>query len=146
MTPERWHQVEEIFQAALDLVPEQRVRYLSEVCPGDADLRRDVEALLAQHESAGDLLEQPLYGETDLNVLSAIESIATDDEVDPMIGRRLGVYRIAHPVQLGLVLLPHLLEFALKLRNVLRGGGEGKQDCGDQAGADRGRPGPASRT
>src|SRR6266576_2646100 len=101
MTPIRWHQVEEIFQAALDLVPEQRVRYLSEVCPDDADLRRDVEALLAQHDSAGDLLEQPLYGETDLNVLSAIGSIVTDDDVDPMIGRRLGVYRIEREIGRG---------------------------------------------
>src|SRR6266850_3599030 len=101
MTPERWQQVEEIFQAALDLVPEQRLRYLSEVCPDDADLRRDVEALLAQHESAGDLLEQPLYGETDLNVLNAIESMGTDYEVDPMIGRRLGVYRIEREIGRG---------------------------------------------
>src|SRR6266576_2963398 len=101
MTPIRWHQVEEIFQAALDLVPEQRVRYLSEVCPDDADLRRDVEDLLAQHDSAGDLLEQPLYGETDLSVLSAIGSIATDDDEDPMIGRRLGVYRIEREIGRG---------------------------------------------
>src|SRR6266576_4628418 len=101
MTPIRWHQVEEIFQAALDLVPEQRVRYLSEVCPDDADLRRDVEALLAQHDSAGDLLEQPLYGETDLNVLSAIGSIVYEDDEDPMIGRRLGVYRIEREIGRG---------------------------------------------
>jgi len=28
MTPERWRQVEEIFQAALDRVPEERSRYV----------------------------------------------------------------------------------------------------------------------
>ena len=104
MTPERWQQVEEIFQAALDLEPEERARYLSEVCPDDTGLRRDVETLLAQHESAGDLLEQPLYGETDLSALSAIESMATDydiDDIDPMIGRRLGAYRVEREIGRG---------------------------------------------
>ena len=57
MTPERWQQVEAIFQAALDLVPEERGRYLSEVCADDVSLKDDVESLLSQHESAGNLLE-----------------------------------------------------------------------------------------
>src|SRR6266540_7146069 len=103
MTPERWQQVEAIFQAALDLLPEERARYLFEVCAGDVSLRNDVETLLSQHESAGNLLEEPLYGETELGVLSSLQAYAEaeDDVGDPMIGRRLGAYRIEREIGRG---------------------------------------------
>ncbi len=97
LTPERWRQVEEIFQAALDLGPQDRARYVSEACADDAVLQRDVEALLSQHESAGELLEDPLYGDTQL---SALEAFAYEDE-DPLIGRRLGAYRIEREIGRG---------------------------------------------
>ena len=96
MTPERWRQVEEIFQAALDLTAEDRNRYVSEVCAGDTELRRDVESLLSQYDSAGELLEEPVYGNTELSVL---ESFVEDK--DPMIGRRLGAYRIEREIGRG---------------------------------------------
>ncbi|HKP46880.1 MAG TPA: protein kinase, partial [Pyrinomonadaceae bacterium] len=97
MTPERWQQVEEIFQQAVDLGPAERHRYIAEVCADDAGLKHDVETLLAQHDSASGLLEQPLYGSTELSV---IESFQYDDE-DPMIGRRLGAYRIEREIGRG---------------------------------------------
>ncbi|HKO95543.1 MAG TPA: protein kinase [Pyrinomonadaceae bacterium] len=97
MTPERWRQVEEIFQSALDLGPQERAIYVAEVCAADTSLRRDVEKLLSQHESAGQLLEDPLYGDTEL---SALEAFVYEDE-DPLIGRRLGAYRIEREVGRG---------------------------------------------
>jgi TolB-like protein/Flp pilus assembly protein TadD/tRNA A-37 threonylcarbamoyl transferase component Bud32 len=97
MTPERWRQLEAVFQAVVDLVPEERGRYLSEVCGDDATLRNDIEVLLRQHDSAGDMFEEPLYGETELNVISSM----MNDEVDPMIGRRLGAYRIEREIGRG---------------------------------------------
>jgi TolB-like protein/Tfp pilus assembly protein PilF/tRNA A-37 threonylcarbamoyl transferase component Bud32 len=96
MTPERWRQVEEIFQAALDLSPEDRTRYVSDVCAEDNDLKRDVESLLSQYDSAGELLEQSVYGNTEL---SALQSFV--EEKDPMIGRRLGSYRIEREIGRG---------------------------------------------
>ena len=97
MTPERWRQVEEIFQTAVDLGPVERSRYVSEVCADDLDLRLSVERLILQHESAGDLLEDPLYGETERN---ALESFVENEE-DPMLGRRLGAYRIEREIGRG---------------------------------------------
>ena len=97
MTPERWRQLEAVFQAVLDLVPEQRGQYLSEVCGDDVSLRSDIEALLRQHESAGNMLEAPLYGDTELNLISSL----MNDDVDPMIGRRLGAYRIEREIGRG---------------------------------------------
>src|SRR6185436_7027790 len=96
MTPERWRKVEEIFQAALDLSPEERVHYVSQVCAGDSQLKRDVESLLLQYDSAGELLDAPVYGNTEL---SALESFI--DDKDPMLGRRLGAYRIEREIGRG---------------------------------------------
>ena len=96
MTPERWRQVEEIFQSALDLQPEARATFLAEACAADLSLKDHVEALLSQHDSAGGMLEQPLYGTTELN---ALESFI--EEVDPLIGRRLGAYRIEREIGRG---------------------------------------------
>ena len=101
MTPERYQQVEAIFQAALDLVPEERGRYLAEACAHDDSLRTDVENLISQHESAGDLLEAPPYGSTELNALSSLEALAEPDDRDPMLGRVLGAYRIEREVGRG---------------------------------------------
>jgi serine/threonine protein kinase/tetratricopeptide (TPR) repeat protein len=101
MTPERYQQVEAIFQAALDLLPEERGRYLSEACAHDASLKNDVEILLSQHESAGNLLEEPPYGETELNALSSFDGFTYPEDTDPMIGRRLGAYQIEREVGRG---------------------------------------------
>ena len=98
MTPERWQQVEEIFQAAVDLAPAERERYVSQACAADSSLRRDVETLLLQHDSASGVLEHPVYGSTEL---SAIESFVYEDDEDPMLGRRLGAYRIEREVGRG---------------------------------------------
>ncbi len=97
MTPERWQKVEEIFQTALDLGPAERDQYVLRACSDDETLRHEVQLLLAQHESAGDLLDEPLYGQT---VMPALEEMASED-VDPMIGRRLGAYRIEREIGRG---------------------------------------------
>ena len=85
MTPERWRQVEEIFQTALDLSPEDRNRYVKEVCAQDTDLRRDVESLLSQYDSAGELLDEPVYGNTELRALESFFELK-----ETIIGRSRG--------------------------------------------------------
>jgi len=96
MSPERWQQVEEIFHTALDLPEGKRASYLSEVCGGDVTLRDEVVNLLAYHES----------GEQAFNELSpsAVPSTHPDtlaDDVDPLIGRRIGAYRIEREIGRG---------------------------------------------
>ena len=49
-----------VFTEALRLPPEERDRYLSEACKGDAEFRRRVEALLQAYEQAGDFLGRPV--------------------------------------------------------------------------------------
>jgi serine/threonine protein kinase len=57
MTPERWQQVKEVLNGALELDPEQRPAYLDQICSTDDSLRRDVDILLSSAEnSSSDLL------------------------------------------------------------------------------------------
>jgi non-specific serine/threonine protein kinase len=60
MTPERWHVVSELFRRALELAPEERDVFLVEACGRDAELRAEVDELLAEHDAAGSFLAEPL--------------------------------------------------------------------------------------
>ena len=51
MTPERWRQVAQLYHSALERAAPERAAFLSESCGSDAELRREVEALLQQEES-----------------------------------------------------------------------------------------------
>jgi eukaryotic-like serine/threonine-protein kinase len=61
MTPERWKQVREVLETALDVSSKERAALLDDVCVDDPALRREVEELLAAYEE--DFLEHtPLDG------------------------------------------------------------------------------------
>jgi predicted ATPase/class 3 adenylate cyclase len=51
----RWPRVQELFAAALDLPPDERLAHLDRECAGDEALRREVASLLASHERTGPL-------------------------------------------------------------------------------------------
>jgi serine/threonine protein kinase len=60
MTPERWQQVREVLQGAMQLEPVQRLAYLEQHCSNDPSLRRDVDSILAvEHELGASFLESP---------------------------------------------------------------------------------------
>ena len=59
MTPERWAQIRQIFDGALERPQQDRAAYLRVVCARDDELRREVESLLASHDESGDFLNQP---------------------------------------------------------------------------------------
>jgi serine/threonine protein kinase/Flp pilus assembly protein TadD len=96
MTPERWQQVEEIFQAALDLPLAKRASYLSEVCGGDDSLHKEVINLLTYHESGEHALDELIPSAARINPPDTLA-----DEIDPMIGRRIGAYRIEREIGRG---------------------------------------------
>ncbi|MFZ1938916.1 MAG: protein kinase [Terracidiphilus sp.] len=47
MTPERWEQIRNVLEKALELTPEQRSAFLDGACSSDPSLRKEVESLLA---------------------------------------------------------------------------------------------------
>ena len=59
MTPERFRQIRNLFEAVVERPPETRGTFLAEACEGDADLRVEVERLLAAHRRDTDLLAGP---------------------------------------------------------------------------------------
>src|SRR5262245_49601141 len=93
MTPERWQQVEEIFQTALDLPETRRESYLSEACAGDDTLRDEVVNLIAYHETGDSVIKDLIPPEAQAKAL-------TDDR-DPLLGRRVGAYRIEREIGRG---------------------------------------------
>src|SRR5690242_9538561 len=91
MTPERWHQIEEIYQSAMDRPPEARGAYLAEACGVDEDLRREVDSLLELNASAV-LVDEPAWQ-------VASELLDNDSIVTP--GTQVGPYRIEGVVCVG---------------------------------------------
>jgi serine/threonine protein kinase len=60
-TPENWGRAKTLFEQALAKEPEDRGAFLERVCP-DAEIRQEVEKLLADHEEAGSFLSDPVFG------------------------------------------------------------------------------------
>ena len=101
MTPERWRQVEEIFQAAVERDGEERDDFLTEACGGDAELRSEVESLL-DYETARTLRGQPFQQAIKGAARSlTIEQIEPEAPGDNLIGRRIGAYRVANLIGRG---------------------------------------------
>jgi serine/threonine protein kinase/Tol biopolymer transport system component len=85
MTPERWQQVKEIFNSAINYRPEERGVFISHACSGDEDLRSEVESLIASHERSGSFIDEPAFE-------AAAALLANDSELKP--GETVGTYQI----------------------------------------------------
>jgi serine/threonine protein kinase len=59
MTPERYQQIGALFDEALECFPEERASFLERACGADAELRAEVEKLLANHSQSGEFLSRP---------------------------------------------------------------------------------------
>ena len=93
MTPERWKEIEGIFEHALELQGNDRAAFLQKSCNGDEDLRREVESLLESHASAGDFMDEHSRFFSD-------ENLKDGDEAVPS-GQLIGAYRIIRQIGRG---------------------------------------------
>src|ERR1700730_1340074 len=86
MKPQRWQEIDRVFEAALEREKDQWPAFLDQACAGDEELRREVESLLRAHEQAGSFIEKlpPEAG----------EEILKEQETDSLIGKQVGTYRI----------------------------------------------------
>lgn len=97
MTPQRWTRVREIFEGALERPAQDRAAYLRVLCAGDDEMRRDVESLLASHDSSADFLETPA-----VNLSQALASTgANAEDGEYPAGYRLGPYQFARRIGRG---------------------------------------------
>ena len=62
MKSERWRQVDELFEQALEREPTARASFLDGACAADPSLRREVEEMLRFDERAEDFIETPVFG------------------------------------------------------------------------------------
>jgi hypothetical protein len=53
MTPERWQEIRDVLEKALELAPGERSAFLEQVCSSDPSLRQEVETLLASGPDVG---------------------------------------------------------------------------------------------
>src|SRR5215510_5330765 len=86
MTPERWQQVKQIFQSAIERSPAERDGFISEACANDPELRREVESLISSHDQAGESI-QAMAAE------AATEMLASD-RADQIVGKQIGHYHV----------------------------------------------------
>src|SRR5712692_9994436 len=84
MTPERWRQIEELYHAARERKPEEREALLAQAT---AEVRANVEALLAQDASGDKILDRPAW-EAEPGLLGQPESACLTP------GAQIGPYKI----------------------------------------------------
>ncbi len=87
MKAERWKLVNDLFQSAVERVPEERAAFLGEACHGDEGLRREVESLLTSHERAEKFIELPAF--------EAAPELVINDRASALIGKVIGHYLIS---------------------------------------------------
>src|SRR4051794_23944362 len=80
MTPERWRQIEQLYEATLEQKPDHRDSFLAAACGDDEELCREVASLLAQNGST----------------LTLVEAIAEglDNRTHLAPGAKLGPYQV----------------------------------------------------
>ncbi|MBA3633912.1 MAG: protein kinase [Acidobacteria bacterium] len=93
MADKNWQQVRKIFDDALRQKPEERARFVNEVCGGDKTLFREVESLLSSLGSAESFMETP-----------AVAKVADVIEIETKkleTGRCFGHYEIIEQIGAG---------------------------------------------
>src|SRR5438034_1403463 len=86
MTPERWQQLKQIFQSALERNPAERSAFLNQACADDPALRSEVESLIASHDQAGDSIEAM--------AAEAATEMLGDEQPGPILGKHISHYEV----------------------------------------------------
>src|SRR3569832_995268 len=86
MTPERWKQVGQLYEAALELPRGERMAFLRKACGEDDSLCREIESLLAEDRDSADFLGRGAIDD-------AAKALAKDQS-SSLAGKRLGRYQV----------------------------------------------------
>ncbi len=76
MSPERWQQIERLYDAVIQHQPGERAALLEQWCAGDDELRREVEWMLAHQQEAAHFIQVPALE-------AAARSLASDSDESP---------------------------------------------------------------
>jgi serine/threonine protein kinase/tetratricopeptide (TPR) repeat protein len=92
MEPERWRQIEDLFQSALDCEPGRRTAFLDSACASDLALRQEIESLLASYDK-GSFAETPAFAEG----IKLLE----ESEERSHLGQSIGPYKVIRRIGQG---------------------------------------------
>ena len=95
MNAERWKQIDELFDAVLEIPNERREDFLSAKCNGDDDLKREVLSLLDAQKETERFMENSA-----MNVM-ARELAQNRTEIFSLVGKEFGTYKIEKPIGAG---------------------------------------------
>jgi eukaryotic-like serine/threonine-protein kinase len=105
LTRERWAQIRQIFEDALDRPAKDRAAYLRLVCARDGELRLEVESLLESHDTSPEFLSAPaahlgqvMFAHGDF---SRGDSFRGDEADDYPKGYRVGPYEFERRIGRG---------------------------------------------
>ena len=99
MKPERWGKVESIFHKALEADENRRSSVIEESCAGDAELRREVESLLAHYSDSASFIEKPAFADQ-ANITKAPSATTAAPRPD-LKDVAVGHYRIVEEIGFG---------------------------------------------
>ena len=120
MTPERWQQIKNVFNSALEYEPAQRSTFLSRACDDDTALREEVESLLAAHEKDGSFIDSPAYewpaglAMGDATALKPGQLVGSYEITSFIGGGGMGEVYLAHDKRLGRKVALKLLPASFK--------------------------------
>jgi eukaryotic-like serine/threonine-protein kinase len=86
MTPERWIQIKDLFNRALDLEPDRRIVFLDEACGDDRLLRSEIDSLLAVHDESDTLIDRPAF--------RVAAELFASTQTQTVVGRVINHYRV----------------------------------------------------
>jgi serine/threonine protein kinase len=92
MNQDRWRRIDDLVRVTLELEPSQRASFLDQACPGEPEVRAEVEALVAADEQADGFLEEPAVRPRDSELVT--EPGAASPDGAPGAGRHIGPYRV----------------------------------------------------
>ena len=106
MSPERWREIEDVFEAAVDLPPEERAPFLDRRCAGDLELRDEVLKLIKSDDSASNFIESPIWTDTNFLNTSAKKELSksidgANGDRDNFLNKRVGVYQLKREIGRG---------------------------------------------
>jgi len=93
MEANRWRKIEELFNEALTLPESERAVFLDGACGTDAELRREVDSLIAGVDEPVDFFSESVF------TLGAL--VLANQESESLIGHTLGAYTIIRPIGRG---------------------------------------------
>jgi eukaryotic-like serine/threonine-protein kinase len=97
-SPRHWSTIKALFQQAIDLEPDAREAFLAQASGADAELRAEVESLLAAHDDERPFLDAPVAGAA--RVLgAALDEAKAPAGLTP--GTKIGQYEVLEPIGSG---------------------------------------------